>query len=138
MNTIMNIKLKKMFVGLGFFALLITNYYLLITSYAAAPAPLYPGDLPQAPITKLQNILDPTTKTGTLPTLVGWLIGVFWIMAIGFVVWAAFTFLFADGDENEIGDAKNRLKYALIAAMVAALSTGIDVIVYYLLRGNIY
>jgi|SRR3989338_5258490 len=128
----------KFFTFLIFF--LYSLFFILYPSaiFAAAPAPLYPSDLPQPPITKLDDILNPTAKTGTLATLIGWLIGMFWILAIGFVIWAAFTFLFADGDEGKIGEAKNRLKYAMIAAMVAALATGIDVIVYYLLKGNIY
>lgn len=110
--------------------------------FAAAPQTLgekYPGQgISEPPITQLKDILDPIAKRGTLVTLMNWFIAIFWLIAIGFVVWAAFTFLFADGDEGKIGEAKNRLKYALIASIVAALATGIDVIVYYLLKGNIY
>ena len=68
-------------------------------------------------------------------SLLKWFYSVFWITAVGFVIWAAFTFLFADGDEGKVGEAKNRLKYAVIAAIIGLLSFGLDVIVKNILSG---
>src|SRR3989344_8742414 len=92
------------------------------------PPPIVSLDGPGAP--------GEGSVTSVLLGLLKWFYAVFWVVAVGFVIWAAFTFLFADGDEGKIGEAKNRLKYAVIAAAVALLSTGINVIVYYLLGGN--
>lgn len=83
--------------------------------------------IPQAPITKLSQL--------GIESLVVWLIGIFWIVAVGFIIWSAFTFLFANGDETKVGEAKKRLLYAVIASAVALLSTGIDIIAKSLLSG---
>ncbi len=118
---------------------LLTTHYSLPTSNAQGPNNPVSGFFnPQyaPPLSKLGDVGG--SGYGLAEKLVNWLIGIFWIVAVGFVIWAAFTFLFADGDENEIGDAKNRLKYALIAAMVALLATGIKPITRSLLRGDTY
>ena len=79
--------------------------------------------------------------TGTTKTLsqkfVGWMISMFWICAVGFVIWAAFLYLTAGGSEDNITKAKKYIIYALIAAAIALLSTFIDVIVSNLLGGKI-
>ncbi len=116
---------------------LLTAHYALLTSYAADPldaARTFVG-VDKLPLTQLGGTAAGSAEY-LLLQLLKWLIAVFWILAVGFVVWAAFTFLFADGDEGKIGEAKNRLKYAVIAAAVALLSTGINIIVYYLLGGS--
>lgn len=86
------------------------------------------------PLTKLGDVGG--TGYGLAEKLLTWFIAVFWIVAVGFVIWSAFTFLFANGDEGKIGEAKNRLKYALIAAVVALLSVGIKPITTSLLKGE--
>ncbi len=88
------------------------------------------------PITKLSGQTETGSVEYALLQILKWFYAVFWILAVGFVIWAAFTFLFADGDEGKIGEAKNRLKYAVIAAIVGILAFGIDVIVKNLLTGN--
>lgn len=95
-----------------------------------------------------QGLTNPIWQTHGLPTPVTpdvlfyessrlvyleWFIGVFWIITVGMVVWAAFLYLTAGGNEEKIGEAKKRLTYAVIAAAIALLSTGIDLIAYYLL-----
>ena len=134
----MKIFLKKLLVVCCGILLFSTFYFLNFSNiFAADPldaARSFVG-VEKPPLTQLSG-----TTTGSVEylflQLLKWLIAVFWILAVGFVIWAAFTFLFADGDEGKIGEAKNRLKYAVIAAAVALLSTGINVIVYYLLGGN--
>jgi len=117
----------KFLTFLIFFVLFSTFYFLF--SNAVFAAINTEGDistlLPSPPIKKLSNL--------GIESLVIWLIGIFWILAVGFIIWAAFTFLFADGDEGKVGEAKKRLLYAVIAAAVALLSTGIDMIVENLL-----
>ena len=88
------------------------------------------------PLSKLGDVGG--SGYGLTEKIVSWLIGMFWIIAVGFVIWAAFTFLFASGDDGKIDEAKSRLKYALIATMVALLATGIKPITMSLLRGDTY
>src|SRR3989344_5808582 len=83
-----------------------------------------------APITSLGDLQT------TITNIVNWVIVVFWIVAVGFMIWAAFTYLTAAGDEDKLGEAKNRLIYALVAAAVALLSGGIQGIATNLLTGN--
>ena len=83
-----------------------------------------------APITSLGDLQT------TITNIVNWVIVVFWIVAVGFMIWAAFTYLTAAGDEDKLGEAKNRLIYALVAAAVALLSGGIKGIATNLLTGT--
>jgi hypothetical protein len=77
-----------------------------------------------------EGLITDIKDTGPIQNIVVWFLGVFWIVAVGMVIWAAFLFLTAGGDEEKVKEAKKRLTYALIAAAVALLSTGIDVIAY--------
>lgn len=119
--------------------LLFSSFYSLVSNYTSAQGPANPVSGffdPQyaPPITQLGEVGG--SGYGLAEKLVNWLIGIFWIIAVGFVVWAAFIFLFANGEDDKISAAKQRLKYALIAAIVALLATGIKPITMSLLRGE--
>jgi hypothetical protein len=49
------------------------------------------------------------------------------------VIWAAFLYLTAGGNEEKIKEAKKRLLYAVIAAAIALSANVINIIVYNLL-----
>ena len=83
-----------------------------------------------APITSLGGVQTSITA------IVNWMIIVFWVVAVGFMIWAAFTYLTANGEEEKIGEAKQRLIYALVAAAIALLSGGIKGIVTSVLSGT--
>lgn len=83
---------------------------------------IVPG-IGKAPITELT-----TGATTATVAIVGWLIAVFWVVAIGFIIWSAFLYLTAAGSEEHLTKAKAYLRYAIIAAAIALLSTGIQVI----------
>lgn len=96
---------------------------------AQAPTPVIPG-LP----TPVQSITSLGGASGRpLETLIIWFIGIFWVLAVAMVVWAAFLYLTAGGNEEKITEAKKRLLYAVIAAAIALVSGAINTIVYYLL-----
>jgi len=63
-----------------------------------------------------------------------WLTRVFWIVAVVFIVLAAFKFLTSGGDEKKIGAAKTALIYAFVAIGVAILSTAAEPLVIDILR----
>ena len=60
--------------------------------------------------------------------IVGWMMNVFWVVAVGFIVWAAFNFLTAQGDAEKVQKAKKMLLYAVIAAVIVLLANGVNVI----------
>jgi hypothetical protein len=95
-----------------------------------------------------QGLTNPIWSTQGLPTPVTpdvifyrskaityleWFIGIFWVVTVGFVIWAAFLYLTAGGNEEKVSEAKRRLLYAVIAGAIALLATGIDLIVFNLL-----
>ncbi|MEK7629942.1 MAG: hypothetical protein AAB432_00975 [Patescibacteria group bacterium] len=94
------------------------------------------------PVVALAQIVDtaPIDSLGdvsfTVTRIVNWLIGIFWVLAVAFVIWAAFLYLTAGGDEEKLKDAKQRVIYAIIAAAIALLATGIQAIVTNLLTGT--
>jgi hypothetical protein len=73
----------------------------------------------------------------TVVNFVNWMMVIFWILAVGFVMWAAFLYLTAGGNEEKITEAKKRLIYAFIAAVIALVATGIKPITESLLSGRI-
>lgn len=67
-------------------------------------------------ITSVQDVQD------TLTSIVARAFSLFWVVAVGMIIWAAYLFLSAGGDETRIEKAKKILLYAVIAAAVALLS----------------
>ncbi len=85
---------------------------------------------PQSPIS------TPGEVKTSLQNIVNWMSTVFWIVAVGYVIWAAFLFLNAGGDSEKIEAAKKRILYALIAGVVALLANGILSIVTNIIKGQ--
>ncbi|TSA46268.1 hypothetical protein D4R51_00410 [bacterium] len=83
-----------------------------------------------APVTSLTGV------TTSLSAFVNWAIIVFWILTVLFLIWAAVLYLTAGGDEEKIKEARQRVIYALIAAAIALLSTGLGSIATSLLKGG--
>ena len=61
--------------------------------------------------------------------IVRWVYIIFFIIAVLMILWAAFTYLMAGGDEAKVTEAKNRLIYAVVALAVAFLAVGFETIV---------
>lgn len=102
---------------------------------AAVPFLALAQGIPPAPPTS--NI--PTTPRQiqtSLENIVGWMFTFFWIVAVGYIIWAAFTFLSAGGDAEKVQKAKTRILYALIAAAVVLLANGVKAVVESLLGGK--
>jgi hypothetical protein len=115
--------------------LLLLVVFPLVSFAAVGPTPTMPlddfrGTKYSVPISNLNDV------SGTIENIVNWAIYMFWIVAVAFLFWAAYLFLTAGGDEEKVKEAKQRIKYALIAAAVAILSTGIDYIVWNLIIGR--
>jgi hypothetical protein len=74
----------------------------------------------------------PTTAVGVLAVLyniLGWMRTIFFIVAVGFILYAAFIYLQAGGDPEKLKEAKNMTIYAVVAIVVALLAAAMPAIV---------
>ncbi len=87
-----------------------------------------PGDIP-GPIV---NTVGPTSVSGwvdVLITVVRWIYTIIFIVAVLFILLAAFNFITSKGDATKTGTAKKQLLYAVIGIAVALLSYGVVTLV---------
>lgn len=87
-----------------------------------------PVNPPTSGVTSLNDI------SRIIGTIINWLMGIFFAIAILFLFWAAFTYLVAGGDEKKVGEAKNRLIYSIIAIAIALLAGSIRLIIESILQ----
>jgi len=64
-----------------------------------------------------------------LATIVKYVYEVFFVVAVLFILIAAFNFLFARGDPERIKSARSQILYAVIAIVIALLSVGAEAII---------
>ena len=82
------------------------------------------GITPVSPVAGRQvDVFDIITR------IIGWLTGLLVVLAVIFIVWAAFIYLTAGGDAEKAGKANKMLIYAAVAIAIALLSQGIVFIV---------
>jgi len=61
--------------------------------------------------------------------IVRWLYTLFFILAVLFILLAAYNYIQGGTDENKLKTAKNQLKYAVISIAIALLATGFSVVI---------
>ncbi len=109
----------------------------VVTAVALAISVLSPlATLAQTGITTTAPISSLSGVQTSLESIVNWVIVIFWILTVLFLVWAAILYLTGAGNEEKIKEAKSRVIYAIIAAAIALLSTGLQGIISSLLRGQ--
>ena len=115
----MNSKIKSIVFSVGLIGLL------AVTSLAfAQPQVTIPGASDTSSgITTASGVLDVVKK------VIGWVYVVFFVLAVLFILFAAFTYLSAAGDEEKIKTAKNQIIYAAVAVVVALLAVGFSQII---------
>lgn len=84
-----------------------------LSTYAAASS-----TLPDSPIKSWEDVVK------TLKTAATWMYTAFFIVAVIYFLWGAFTFLQAGGDATKVAEGKKRILYGVIAVIVALISTG--------------
>ena len=62
---------------------------------------------------------------GTLDNIVDWVFGILVVFAAIMLVWAGFSFVTAGGDATKLGEARQKVLYALIGIIVAFASRGL-------------
>jgi fumarate reductase subunit D len=84
-------------------------------------------------ITGVQNLPEGVKDFGgfikIFNTLINWIFTILLILAVFFILWAAFKYLTAGGDNEKIGSAHKILVYAVVAIAVALLAQGVRFVV---------
>jgi hypothetical protein len=60
-----------------------------------------------------------------LSTVANYVIGILLIVAVFYVIWAAYTFMTSNGEPDKVATARMRIMYAGIGVVVALLAKGI-------------
>ncbi|BCX15877.1 MAG: hypothetical protein KatS3mg098_106 [Candidatus Parcubacteria bacterium] len=81
------------------------------------------NDQIDSPIKSVNDII------GVLQRIVGYMYTIFFIAAVGAILWAAFTYLRAGQDAKLVEQAKNQLKFAVVAIVVALVAGGVSLII---------
>jgi len=97
-----------------------------VTSSLLPLSALAQVNVPNSPITSVNAIIGPT---GLLCKFFGILFAVLIILAVIFVIVAAFKYLTAAGDPEKVKSANHQLIYAAVAVVVALIARGVPLIV---------
>ena len=95
----------------------------------AAPQPFTGLTAPQTGVTDLNAI------NRIIVTIVNWVMGLFFVAAVLFIFWAAYLYLTASGNPEQVTKAHNQLIYSIVAIAVALLAGSMRFIVANLLGG---
>jgi hypothetical protein len=106
---------------------------LLTLGLLAGAAPAFAqGNLQGPPpgITSFQGFID------VFDRIIQWLFIVLMILAVIFIILAAFSYLTAGGEEEKVKSAHQKIIYAVVAIAVAFLARGVQYVVSELLFGT--
>ena len=79
-----------------------------------------PEQLPTAPATLGQNDV-----LASVDNITNWFFAAFLIVAVWFLILAAFHFVTANGEIEAVNKARNEVMYAMIGVLIAVLAKGI-------------
>ena len=118
---------KYLLVSASVFILLSTFYLMLATTHAA----ITPGQVPNAEDlgvqkSPVQNVSD---FVGIVRQVVVYVYTIFFIIAVLFIILAAFGYLTAADNAEKVKTARKQLIYAAIAIAIALLAVGAEVII---------
>lgn len=105
-----------------------TSLKLKSLKIAATLAVLAPGlafaqDEAPSPIT------TPAGIQNTINVVADWFFTIFIALAVVFLIWAAFLYLTAAGNDDKIKSAKNAIIYAIVAIVIAVIAGGVTAII---------
>jgi hypothetical protein len=89
---------------------------------------VYPANVPTTGIKTLSDV------SRIIANIVTWITGLFFVVAILFIFYAAYLYLGAAGDPERLTKAKNQLIYSVIAIAVALLAGSVRFIVENILK----
>lgn len=80
---------------------------------------------PITPPTETPTALPQTNVITTVDSLTNWFFAAFLIVAVWFLILAAYHFVTANGEGEKITTARNEVMYAMIGVLIAVLAKGI-------------
>ena len=92
-----------------------------------------PPDLGDSPIESISDLLGPL---GIICTIFRWLFGLLVLVAIIFILLAAFKYVTAGGDAEKIKEANKQILFAAIAVVIAFVARSVPAIVITLVKGD--
>ena len=87
------------------------------------------GTPPEIPEGTETDIVGGDSIVELLKKFLGWVGIIFWIFAVGFILYAGFLYLTAGGDTNKITLAAGQFKYGVIAIVIGLLAYGLPKII---------
>jgi len=69
--------------------------------------------------------IDASYVKTIIEKVTGWMQGIFFLIAVIFIIYAAFVYLTSAGNEEKIKKAKSIIIYAIVAIAVALLATAV-------------
>lgn len=103
---------------------------ILVGAITAGEIPKPGTDVPASPITNSDDFLTKIAK------VVQYIYALFFIIAVAFIIFAAFTYLSAGDDPEKAKTAHKKLTYAAIAITVALLAVSFRVIILQFLQSS--
>lgn len=88
------------------------------------------GDPSESPVRSINDVLQ------ILNNIVGWVYRIFFVVAALFIIFAAYSYLTAQGNPETIQKVNKQILYAVIAIIVALLSLSFDVIIANFLKNS--
>lgn len=86
---------------------------------AVAQVPDDPFAGSDAPIQEISDV------NAVIETIYNWVVGVFWVVSAGFLIWAAMLYATARGNQEQVKKAKNVLIYVVVAIVIGIVATGV-------------
>ena len=124
----MKVPMKKVY---AFFALLITNFFLMTGNVYAAPASICPvGEF--KPLCNLQ-LTENTPIFGNILTI---LLILAIMLALFFLVWGAIRWIMSGGDKGKVESARNTILASIVGLVLAFLAFFILGVITFVFTGK--
>ncbi len=117
------------------YAKLATLLGLLLSAVLAAPA-LAQG-IPQSALPGAANNVYQVTPVGILDSVITIAFYILMLLAILFVLWAAFNYLTAGGNPEKVETAQRMIMYAVIAIVIGILARSVPWIISNFVESNV-
>ncbi len=105
-------------------SLVVSSMILLLSGTVLAAPPTVDTNPPlPVSVTGAQGLVEIVGK------VIGWIYTFFFVIAVIFILLAAFTYLTSAGDPTKVTSAKNQLIYAAVAIAIALLALSFTTIV---------
>ena len=120
--------MKKIVYGMGIVLIAVCSVTVPVFAQLGPPDPEPGGE--DSPIQSTQDVVNIITNIAEL------VFQLFFIVAVLFILFAAYMYLTAGDNTSKVDKAKTSLKNAVIAIVIALISTGVATIIDTFLRNN--